>query len=669
MAVRPRSFRTRLSLVMLALLFVALGLVMGLVQDVTARRVESEFAARFDRAVAALRQVQALTGELVERELVSLCSGNPRFRTVLATASLPGTNHPEALEEANLWVRSLLPTLPLAAESDVFIVSDAAGELVFTKTDARRVGDDLTALPVLREAAERGRASGVWVAGTPLPAGLSSALFPDAVGVVQVWVEAVAYDGEIQGFVIAGERLDDALLGRLRELSGLDLALVGGGRLHASTLVVRVQDDLRARAAGTPAERGADRREWLGGQRFVVQSAEAVPGAGEEAVALLVLQNLDAELAFLGSLRRTALALGLGVGLVALLVALGVAGGVTRPVSELASAARRLGAGELSARVRVTTGDELEDLGDAFNEMAEGLEERERIRRTFERYVTPGVARQVLEREESGGPAADRRDITVVFFDLAGYTSMAERLEPEQTLDRLNQYFEIVHEAVAAEQGTVNQFFGDGVLAFWGAPEAMPDHALRACRAASSALESLAARSPEWERQGLPPIRCRIGIHTGECLVGELGAAERRAYGAVGDAMNLASRLEGANKIYGTCILASETTVQAAGPELFVRELDWLRVVGRRGRVTLYEVLPALDGASASRRKQVHILYERGLSAWRARDFATAREAFQQAVALDPEDGPSRTFLRRFDDLPENRLPEDWSPVHEAAEK
>ncbi len=671
------SFRTRISVVLVVVLALAFGLVLVLVQDVTRERVQEDFAGRFARAVAALRQVQRMRADFVERELASLTTGHPQFRTILSTASLAGADlgfgpgpATGGLRDANLRIRSLLPSIPLAFASDVFVVASGEGELLFTKVDPDRFGDDLSTLPVLRRAAAAAGAADAWPGA---PEALDGArLVPDGDqgGLYQVWAEPVVFDGDVHGFVIVGDRMDRAFLERLRELTGLDLALSDGTRLVATTLSGEVGGDLADRLLRDPPrdDVGRVRGFQLAEERFLVSAAEVVPGFGADHAALLVLQSLDAELAFLAGLRRTVLLLGGAILLVALGFGFGVARRVTRPLAELGQATRRLGAGDLSTQVRVRTGDELEQLADAFNEMAAGLLDRERIRRTFERFVSKDVAEAVLRRPELAPPSGERRELSVAFFDMGGFTSLAEALPPEDLVERLNAYFEVTCQAVFDEAGTLNQFYGDGVLAFFGAPVPHVDHAQRACRAARRALASLGELSARFEADGLPPLRARVGVHTGECVVGELGALDRRQYGAVGDAVNLASRLEGANKFYGTQVIASEATVSAAGFSLAVRELDWIRVVGRQGTERIFEVLPG-DEPSGPADRRMLAAYARGLEDWRKRSFGDARAAFVEALEAVPEDGPSRAFLSRLDDVAGGRLPEDWSPVFEPGEK
>ena len=365
-------------------------------------------------------------------------------------------------------------------------------------------------------------------------------------------------------------------------------------------------------------------------------------------------------------LRGSLLAVGAAVLLGATLAALVLARGITRPVTVLSRAARRVGAGELDTEVAIGSRDELGELGAAFNDMTRGLRERDRIRRTFERYVSREVASEILRHPELAPRVGVKRELTVGFVDVAGFTALAERLAPEAVVARLNEYFDAVCSAVLAEDGTVNEFLGDGVVAFWGAPVPQADHALRASRAALAAREALRGLAARWSAGGIASPGFRIGLHTGLLVVGEIGASERRAYRAVGDAMNVAARIEGANKLYGTELLISETTRAAAGAGLAAREIDRVRVVGRDEPLRLFE--PFGEGGDPSLR-ELSERYALALAAYRARDFAAAAKGFAACLALAPGDGPSAVLRERAERFAAEPPPPEWGGVHELESK
>jgi len=642
-------FRTRIFLAVAGVACLALATALFGARHEAERRAGAEIAERFARTGAAFRQLQALRRRIVADEVDSLARSHPLFRTVLSTASaeddlgfggLPSLA--DRLRDANLRLRSLLPSLALAERHEVFAVASAGGELIFDKLDPTRFGDDLSGIAVLREAAGGAQAVGLWSRAADLPAELRLVPEPPPRAVYEVIAQPIAFGEEVHGLVLAGGRIDREALEDLRAIADVHVALVAGGALVASTLDAAQAAAVEARLAELPDGAGAAPVQVrLDGERFLVARVAIDPSA-----AFLLLRSLDAELGFVRALERAAALLAAAVLAGALAVGFALARGITRPIATLARAAERVGRGELDTQVSIATGDELEELGDTFNGMVRGLRERDRIRRTFERHVSKHVADEILRHPEAVARAGERRVVSVLFADLGGFSALAERSDPEAVVARLNEYFAAVCEAVLAEEGTVNELLGDGMLAFWGAPLAQPDHAARACRAALACRERLARLTEGWQAAGLGALRFRIGVHTGPVVVGEMGTPERSKYGVIGDAVNLASRLEGANRFYGTQLLVSGETRSAAGDGFAFREVDRVRVAGRDTPVSLFEPLGAA-GAVAPERLTAAARYETALAAWRAGDADAARAAL---CAVAPDDGPATALRARLAD-------------------
>ncbi|MBS1104643.1 MAG: hypothetical protein H6Q91_145 [Deltaproteobacteria bacterium] len=663
-------FRTKLFLALGLLVATALGAALVLVRSETERRVRDDFGERFERTLAAFRQLQALRRRMVADEVNALAVGNPLFRTVLSAASVAeddlgfggAPSRDEQLRDANLRLRSLLPSLAGVARHDVFAVTNAAGELIYTRAAPERFGDSLVAVAPLAKAAEGEAATALWSRASDLPAEPPLAPVPPPRAVYEVVAEPVAFGDELHGLVLVGTRIDRDTLDAMRTISGLHVALLGDDANVVATLSTAALRALVARLVAeeeAPSATGVTAaREWdLAGERWLVARAPIVPG--EERVGFLLLASIDAELGFLRGLEQSFVALGAAILGLALGLAFLLARGVARPVAELARAAERVGAGDLDTRVDVTTGDELEQLGTSFNRMVAGLRERDRIRRTFERHVSREVVAELLRHPEALAPRGARRTVSVLFSDLEGFTALSEQRAPEEVLACLNEYFEVLCGAVLEAGGTVNELMGDGVLASFGAPIAHPDHATRACRAALLASERLTALAGSWQARGLPSLRWRIGIHTGEVVIGEMGTEERTKYGVIGDAVNLASRLEGANKALGTTILVSDATRDAAGDAFAFREIGTIRVAGRAQSLRVFEPLGAAD-ALAPGQLAARDLHEAGLAAYRARDF---RGAVALLEAAGTQDGPSRVLCERARRLAAAPPPADWDAV------
>lgn len=635
-------FRTKLFLVIGGLVAVALAAALAVVRAETERRVREDFYERFARTLGAFRQIQEQRRSAVRDEATALAMSNTVFRTVLSSATVAeddlgfggGPSREEQLRDANLRLRSLLPTLAVTERHDVFAVATAAGELIYSHADPRYFGDSLLGVAPIARAAEGEEALAIWSHPADVPADLPlrPAAGPGAADeVFEVVAVPVVFADELHGLVLVGTRIGAAALEDLRAISGLHLALAGADGVLASTLGEAATAELGDRFAADPPGHAAV--EWrLDGERWFVARAPVVPG--ERRASFLLLASIDAELGFLRALGWSFLAIGAGILAAALGFAFLLARGVARPVAKLARATERVGAGDLATQVVIETGDELQQLGASFNRMIEGLRERDRIRRTFERHVSKEVAAELLRHPEALAPRGARRHVSVLFSDLEGFATLSEQRAPEEVLRCLNDYFAVSCGAVLEAGGTVNELMGDGVLASFGAPIAHADHAVRACRAALLASDRLAAMTQAWEAQGRPPLRWRIGIHSGDVVVGEMGTEERTKYGVIGDTVNLASRLEGANKALGTTILVSEATREAAAGLAF-REIGTIRVAGRAQPLRVFEPLGEI-ASLAPERAAARDRYEAALSAYRTRDFARAvalLEADREAAA------------------------------------
>jgi adenylate cyclase len=295
--------------------------------------------------------------------------------------------------------------------------------------------------------------------------------------------------------------------------------------------------------------------------------------------------------------------------------------------------------------------------------------EKRRARETFGRFLAPAVVEEVLSREGGLAPGGESRDLTVLFADVRGFTSLSERLDPAALLALLNEVLAPMTEVVVAgHEGTLDKYMGDALMAFWGAPRRQPDHPLRACRAALALAARLAALREGLRARGLPEIDVGIGINTGPMSVGFVGSQDRfYNYTVLGDAVNLASRLEGANREYGTRILLGPETHARVRDEVVARELDLVRVKGRREPVAVHELLglaPAAAGEAAFLEA-----WARGRAAFRARRWDEAEARFREADALRGGDPPSRLHLARCEALRRAPPGPAWDGVHELAGK
>lgn len=296
--------------------------------------------------------------------------------------------------------------------------------------------------------------------------------------------------------------------------------------------------------------------------------------------------------------------------------------------------------------------------------------EREKafIRRAFTRYVHPAVVREILANPDKLRLGGESVESTILFSDLEGFARVGERFSPVELVTFLNEYFSAMTEIALAHRGMLSQTLGDGILALWGVPVANPAHPLDACRTALLMQRRLVSLNEGWVAGGRPALRMRIGLQTGQIVVGNIGSAERFNYSAVGDNVNLASRLEGLNKLYRTSIIVGEATAARIGDAVALRELDLIRVVGRAEPVRIYECA-AERGQLAEDRQELLEIFAKGLEAYRIQDWVRALEYFERALALAPADGPGQLYVERVRRFLAEPPPRDWDGVYTAATK
>ncbi|MFQ5536467.1 MAG: CHASE2 domain-containing protein [Gemmatimonadota bacterium] len=297
--------------------------------------------------------------------------------------------------------------------------------------------------------------------------------------------------------------------------------------------------------------------------------------------------------------------------------------------------------------------------------VVEGKEKRF-IKSAFGKYVSPEVVAEIAEHPETLQLGGQKRHLSILFSDLAGFTTLSERMDPQDLLSHLNEYLSDMTRIVMDEQGTLDKYIGDAIMAFWNAPREVPDHADRALRTAVLMQRRMEELNTHWRETDpdAEPLVVRIGINTGTVVVGNVGGKERFDYSAIGDAVNLAARLEPANKSYDTLVMASEFTLEEADARAFrTRELDLIAVKGKVEPVKVYEVMEMAGVALPPEKEEALAFYEKGLEAYRNRDWALALQYFRAACEADPTDGPSAVYRRRAEEYVAEPPPADWDFV------
>ena len=345
--------------------------------------------------------------------------------------------------------------------------------------------------------------------------------------------------------------------------------------------------------------------------------------------------------------------------------ALFVSSGIIRPVHQLLQSARDVEAGHLDRSISVSTADEIGQLSAAFNRMVERLRRNEQIRATFGRYFDPKVIEGMIEDPEQAASIGQRRVMTVLFCDMKGFTAMSEGVTPQGLVKIINHYLSAMSSPIRANKGILDKYIGDAIMAYWGPPFVVEDEqANLACLAAIDMIDGVVTLRKELPEvlgvRAIPmEIDIRVGIATGEVLAGSIGSELMMSFTVMGDAVNLASRLEAANKEYGTRSLLSEATVAALQTSFELREIDRLIVLGQTRPQAVFEIM-GREGSMTPQQLTLRDRYAEGLAAYRGQRWGEARKAFAAALQAIDDDGPTLTFLKRIDDFESKPPPADW---------
>ena len=291
--------------------------------------------------------------------------------------------------------------------------------------------------------------------------------------------------------------------------------------------------------------------------------------------------------------------------------------------------------------------------------------ERKKIKGAFTHYVAPIVIEEMLKDPERLKLGGEEKELTVLFSDLEGFTSYSERYKPHEMIGILSDYYNIMTEQIFEHQGTLKEYVADELMAIFGAPLDQPDHARRACAAALAMQDRRKALGTEWASLGRPYLKARTGINSGLVLVGNLGSRYRFAYGALGDQVNLGSRIEGLNKMYKTEILLGENTANLLDGSFILREVDRVRVKGKKLPVRIYELLERSGVPLPEEKDRLLHFYASAMEDYWQQRWEEALKHFERCLLILPEDGPSRVMAERCRIYLETPPPKDWDGVFE----
>jgi class 3 adenylate cyclase len=515
------------------------------------------------------------------------------LKSVIASHFDPSTYDPATLASAALNYRGRIGV-------GLLWITDETGGLLVAAPRGRRsiVAGPPPAYPSPGDRG-RGRNSGgqPFAELSPLKEAIETQAAATSIGAIdgQLFqlVAVPVFGPDVIGYLLLGQPIDDALAMRLERATGSHVSFLTGDRVFASSWA------MSSRSRTVPS--GSARSSILGAQALRTATLST---AGEEKLLSLALPmraglrqplfalmqaSYDRALVPLRELQRRIIVMGAVALLAAVLTGIRLAGGITSPLQSLVAGMRQVHDGNLHYRARIDRDDEVGFLAGSFNDMVAGLEERERIRDTFGRFVSHDVAEAVLAgRVPLEG---ERREVSILFQDIRGFTALSESRDPAALLSLLNEFFTEIVAAVEAEGGVVKQFLGDGVMALFGAPQAHADHAARAARAALGIVSRLEVLNERWCAQGGSPLEIGVGIHSGTVVAGLIGPDHRMEYGVVGDAVNLASRIEALTRNVQATILVSNDLCAQLGSQFMLGRAATLPVKGRRQPVDVVEVL------------------------------------------------------------------------------
>lgn len=285
------------------------------------------------------------------------------------------------------------------------------------------------------------------------------------------------------------------------------------------------------------------------------------------------------------------------------------------------------------------------------------------IKNAFGQYLSPAVIDIIVEDPSKLSLGGERRDMTAFFSDIQGFSTISESLTPDELVTLLNEYLTDMCDIISGYNGTVDKFEGDAIIAFWGAPLSQPEHAKLSCHATIDMQKRMVEIREKLLKEGRPKLLVRMGVNSGSMVVGNMGSQNRMDYTMMGDAVNLAARLEGANKFYKNFSMISEFTYEKAADYIDVRELDTIRVVGKNEPITVYDLLDKKNQVAGKLAELVE-RYNKGLSLYKKRDYKSAIVAFEKALEVNPLDGPSLTYLERCKVYLETPPQDDWDGVY-----
>lgn len=466
------------------------------------------------------------------------------------------------------------------------------------------------------------------------------------------------------GALVVGRKINnqwlDSLLGEELASNQFQVLFFIGGKAVAGNVSKEMETEILASLDQIGEQSQVIR---LKESRFVAQKPQF---GSDTSQGYVYLGNLDRNLVPFHEIQLKILYLGLGVMVLGLLFSVGFSRYIARPIGLLVSGTQKVYDGDYNFEITHKSKDEVGALSEAFNHMIRGLKEKQFLQESFGKYMHPSIVDMILKDPDNLKLGGARQSQALLFSDIANFTSFGEKMEPEALIILLNEYLGLMTDDILNLKGVLDKYIGDAIMAFWGPSWTDGNYSLQACLAAIQMQKTLAQQRPVWIEKGLPEIRTRIGVATGEMVVGNIGSEKFCEYTCIGDTVNYCSRLEGTNKHYGTEILIDVNTRQSVYTEIFTRKLDTIKVKGRQTGSAVYEVMGRYEDVTDAQR-DIKQKYEIALDIYHQGNFGSAQENFEALFKVH-NDRASEVLAERCEQLL-RAPPKNWTGVHTLSEK
>jgi adenylate cyclase len=470
-----------------------------------------------------------------------------------------------------------------------------------------------------------------------------------------------------KGFFLLGFQIDNEFAQQLKQDTQTDVSLIfqqgSAWKLQATSLTQEVSSALLDALAAQWWRSSQTKQLFLNDQSFVIQVLQ-VQTSSDSPMLVVLQRSLDEALAPYQRIRSLLLGILLVAFIVALILSQLIANTVTKPLSLLAKFTEKVNQGSYGATLTLNRRDEIGHLINSFNTMSIGLKERDKVRDLLGKIVSPEIASELLGKNiELGG---EEKYVTVLFSDLRGFTSLSESLPPKELLSLLNRYLSVMSQCVEREGGVIDKYIGDAIMAIYGAPLANENHADAAVRTGIAMRNALVELNCTLEKEGIAPLSIGIGINTGTVVAGNMGSEQRLNYSVIGDAVNLASRLESLTKIYGIDLIVSENTKEQSSSFSY-QEIDTVKVKGKNRATRIF--IPYEVDATSEQLKQTMSYLNEGLTYYNVRDWHKAERTFKDLSKLTVYPGISSIYLERIELLKQNPPDKNWDGSFELQQK